>query len=294
MALFSTLTAQLAFQVDKKILALEEEDYVRLDLSAHEHVGSRAIALPKPNFLKSARQFAVAAMVIYLILFSITNAQAYSKILMANVEQIIIQRDALLTPATLEPMQTDPWTGDRVAAEPETALTAFEGETVAEDGLLNLALIPTSYENRLSIPSLDINAPIVEPTLGVDALVAKDWNTLEDQIRSTLLQGIVHYPGTAKPGKVGNAFFTGHSSNVFWEPSPYNTVFALLPKIEVGADVYITYDQKEFHYRVTDKYEVEPTDVSILKQGDEETLTLVTCTPVGTTLRRLVVTAELL
>src|SRR3989344_8566909 len=86
MALFSTLASRLAFQVDKKILELEEENYLRLDISAHQHTGAAVFALPGPSFFKQARQFAIAALLIYFALFVITNAAAYTKILMASVE----------------------------------------------------------------------------------------------------------------------------------------------------------------------------------------------------------------
>ncbi len=298
----TTLASRLAFQVDRKILLLEEENFVRLDLSAHEHSGAAVLALPKPSILPSlmpslstAKQFVGAALIIYLILFAITNASAYSKIIMANVTNAVLAQEASIEPLQLSAVALDPWTGTRAFehVEPERALEAFQGQPLSEDGLLSLNLVPTPYENRISIPSLNVNAPIVEPTLGVEALQAKDWGTLEDQIRSTLLQGVVHYPGTAEPGQTGNAFLTGHSSNVFWELSDYNTVFALLPQLEMGEDILINYKQKEYHYTVTAKREVTPDDVSILKQGNEKILTLVTCTPVGTTLKRLVVTAEL-
>jgi sortase A len=257
--------------VDRKILALEEESFVRLDLSAHE-----AVFWPRTMgrfaFLGTVKQFAFTALAIFVLLFSITNAPAYAKMIMASLQGPIAQK-----------MEE--------AATPELAVLPISG---ADDQLLALSLTPTSYDNRLQVPSLQINAPIVEPQLGLDALEAKDWNALEDQIRGSLLTGIAHYPGTAEPGKMGNAFYTGHSSNVLWEFSPYNTVFALLPKIEVGADIFITHEQEEFHYRVVSKKEVSPTDTSILKQGDQKNLTLMTCTPVGTALKRLVVTAELI
>ena len=276
MARFSTLASRLAFQVDKKILELEEENYMRLDISAHEHTGAAIFALPGPSFFKQARQFAGAALLIYFALFAITNAAAYTKILMAGIQQFTIT-------------ETMPETVSQTEIPLETLTDATQNNS-----LLALNLTPTVYENRLSIPSLNVNAPIIEPDLGIEALQTKDWNTLESQIRDTLLEGVVHYPGTAKPGKVGNAFLTGHSSNYIWEISDYNTVFALLPKIEIGADIRISYNQKEFLYRVIDKKEVKPDDVSILKQGDQKILTLMTCTPVGTTLKRLVVTAELI
>ena len=287
---FSTLVSRLAFQVDRKILALEEESYLRLDLSAHEVALLRMPAFPR---LGATKRFVVTALVIYLILFSLTNAPAYAKILQASIQHAELEQEANLTPLHLASMNTDPWTGVAFTEKPQEQALALLPAATTKDDLLGLSLTPTTYDDRIRVPSLNINAQVVEPQLGLDSLQAKDWNALEEQIRSSLLSGVVHYPGTAEPGKIGNAFFTGHSSNVLWEPSIYNTVFALLPDIEVGADIYITNDQKEFHYRVTEKKEVSPDDVSILKQGDKKTLTLMTCTPVGTALKRLVVTAEL-
>lgn len=287
---FSTLVSRLAFQVDRKILALEEESYLRLDLSAHE-----AALLRVPTFSRfgGVKRFGLTAVVIYIILFSLTNAPAYTKILQASLQHAELEQEANLTPLHLASFSTDPWTGKAfVEKAPEEALALLPAAPT-EEKLLALNLTPTTYDDRIRVPSLDINAQVVEPQLGLDSLQAKDWNSLEEQIRSSLLSGVVHYPGTAEPGKIGNAFFTGHSSNVLWEPSIYNTVFALLPDIEVGADIYVTNDQKEFHYRVISKKEVSPDDVSILKQGDQKILTLMTCTPVGTALKRLVVTAEL-
>ena len=211
---------------------------------------------------------------IFLLLFSVTNARSYSKIFAASVQQIFAPGQAL------EQEIFQPQEGDVTPTE--------------ENGFLPLDLTPSSFENRLSIPAIEVNAPIVEPELGVEALIGNDWNQLENQIRKALLQGIVHYPGTALPGQEGNAFFTGHSSNVFWEPSPYNSVFALLPRLQVGDDIFLTYNQIEYHYRVTSKEEVSPKNVEVLEQGNAKELTLMTCTPVGTVLRRLVVRAELI
>lgn len=287
---FSSLVSRLAFQVDRKILALEEESYLRLDLSAHEAVLLRAPVFSRFGGIK---RFAISAIAIYLVLFTLTNAPAYAKIISASIQHAQLEQEANLTPLHLASIQTDPWTGlaipEKAAEEALTILPAAP----TEDQLLALNMLPTTYDDRIRVPSLNINAQVVEPQLGLNSLQAKDWNALEKQIHSSLLSGVVHYPGTAEPGKIGNAFYTGHSSNVLWEPSLYNTVFALLPDIEVGADIYVTEDQKEYHYRVTSKKEVSPTDVSILKQGDGKMLTLMTCTPVGTTLKRLVVTAEL-
>ena len=273
------LTARLAFQVDRKILHAEEEDHYRADFSAHEKLKlphkpkARAIALPKLP-ISAIKRFALTAATIFMALFFLTNMSAYSQIFMANVQDYM---ESTTPPAntTEEPTETAPL-------------------IIPDDGILHLDITPTTYENQLRIPSINVDTRIVEPELGVESLLAEDWNQLEDQIRSSLLNGVVHYPGTAEPDQKGNFFLTGHSSNVFWEMSPYNTVFALLPRIQIDDDIYVTYDQTEYHYRVTDKKEVSPKDVSILAQGDNYIMTLMTCVPIGTTLKRLVIIAELI
>lgn len=106
---------------------------------------------------------------------------------------------------------------------------------------------------------------------------------------------MVRYPGTARPGEVGNAFIFGHSSNYPWVKSDYNDVFALLDNLQNGDEIIIFYNQKKYVYRVTDRAEVKPGDVKALESRDpnKKELSLMTCWPVGTTLKRLIVFAEL-
>jgi LPXTG-site transpeptidase (sortase) family protein len=263
-------TARLAFQADRKILHAEEEDHLRMDIPAHERL--RKFKHKRPSSAPTIKRFALTTAAIFLGLFFITNMSAYSQIIMANIKDYTAEQETM---------------GPVVPDEDEVAIP------LPEDGIFPLNITPTTYENQIRIPSIEVDSHFLEPELGIESLLSQDWNELENQIRSSLLQGIVHYPGTAEPGQKGNFFVTGHSSNVFWEVSPYNTIFALLPRIEVGADVFVTYEQNEYHYRVTETKEVGPNDVSILKQGSDSQMTLMTCTPVGTTLKRFVVTAEL-
>ncbi len=284
------LIRQLALQVDRRILHTEDADYVRMDISAHEHLMAAAVTLVRPtNTWEGVKSFAIASLVIYLGLFSITNAAAYSKIALSSVQDAVQNYEANIPVQSAAALTLDPWTQKILS----TTTAKNPTTTQPADDLAALLPTPASSNDRIVIPSLKVNAPVIEPSLGLEALKAQDFTTLEDQIHETLLQGVVHYPGTAEPGQKGNAFLTGHSSNVFWELSDYNTVFALLPKIKVGDDIYVTNNLTEYHYRVVDKKEVQPTDVSALQQGDDYKLTLVTCTPVGTTFRRLVVTALL-
>lgn len=146
-------------------------------------------------------------------------------------------------------------------------------------------------ENRIVIPKLGINAPIVRPSM--TSLLEKNWAGFEEDIQKALEDGIVHYPGSARPGQAGNFFLTGHSSYYPWAKGDYKEIFARLPELSVG-DTYFVYHNGDKHmYRIASKYEVKPTDVSVLDQPTGKRLsTLMTCTPVGTTLRRLIVQAE--
>ena len=139
--------------------------------------------------------------------------------------------------------------------------------------------------DRLAIPSLGLAVPLVY----VDT-------TDEVTFQHGLENGVVHYPGTAIPGERGNAYFFGHSSDYAFKAGHYKTVFAILPRIEVGAKVYIT-DRtgQQFVYTVTEKKIVEAKDVSVLGQpsSKQKILTLQTSWPLGTALKRYVVVGEL-
>ncbi len=140
--------------------------------------------------------------------------------------------------------------------------------------------------NRLKIPSLGVEAPLVEPEAAN-----------EDSYQKALQTGVVHFPGTAAVGELGNAYYFGHSSDFAFSKGDYKTVFALLPNIEMGAEIIVTnVDGLEFKYSVVSKKVVSNNDVSVLEQGDrsERLLSLQTSYPVGTALQRYVVVAKLI
>jgi LPXTG-site transpeptidase (sortase) family protein len=84
-----------------------------------------------------------------------------------------------------------------------------------------------------------------------------------------------------------------HSSNYLWIKSAYNTIGARLHELKAGDEYWVYYNGDRHRYIVKSTKEVSPSDVSVLDQpADERLSTLMTCTPVGTTLRRLVVVAQ--
>ncbi len=153
---------------------------------------------------------------------------------------------------------------------------------------LNIEISPS--DNRLIIPRINQNIPVVR--ISSESLIRRDWNALEKEMQGALQQGVVHYPGTSVPGESGNMAITGHSSYFPWDPGRFKDVFALLHEVIVGDKIVMYWEGKKYIYEVSDIKVVLPSDISILKQTPESTLTLITCTPVGTNLKRLVVTAK--
>ena len=88
----------------------------------------------------------------------------------------------------------------------------------------------------------------------------------------------------------------GHSTlPQFFDQKNYKTIFSTLPKLKVGSDIFVKYDGLEYTYRITKTYEVMPNELWVLRQDySRKTLKLITCVPPGTTLRRLIIEAELI
>lgn len=136
-------------------------------------------------------------------------------------------------------------------------------------------------------------APLIEiPKIKVSAPIVYEPSTAESAIQKSLQRGVVHYGNTPEPGQPGNSVIVGHSSNDWWEPGKYKFVFVLLDKMIVGDKFSINHKGKRYVYQVTSTKIVVPTDLSVLAQTDEPTVTLITCTPPGTSWKRLIIHAK--
>jgi LPXTG-site transpeptidase (sortase) family protein len=149
--------------------------------------------------------------------------------------------------------------------------------------------IDSEYNNDMyiDIESVGIKDIIITPNVE---------STNEEIYDQYLKRGVAHFRGTPLPGDGGNSFIYGHSSveNFFSRHQNLpETIFTRLENIDIGEDVYINRDNQRLHYIVRKKKIVEATDFSILEtQGDKETVTLMTCWPLGIGTKRLVVVAE--
>ncbi len=130
------------------------------------------------------------------------------------------------------------------------------------------------------ISKIDVKAPIT-------------WNGNSDNTQELLKKGVVHIEGSAMPGVPGNVFITGHSSDLPWAEGDYKTVFALLDKVENGDEIVIRNQGQDLVYKVYNKQVVNKDEVGNYITSDKsQSLTIMTCYPVGSNWKRLIVQAE--
>jgi sortase A len=137
---------------------------------------------------------------------------------------------------------------------------------------------------------------LIIPKINVDVPVFYDIPNTYDSLMSAMAKGVAQFviPGASShPGQVGNTVISGHSSNDLFDTGDYKFIFAQLDKLNVGDTIYANYNSVRYTYIVTKKQVVDPNDVSsLVYPTTKPILTLLTCTPVGTSLNRLLVTAE--
>ena len=130
---------------------------------------------------------------------------------------------------------------------------------------------PISKNNLLEIPRLNMSE-----TINTGTSV------------SELKKGAWQLPGTSTPDKKSNTVIVGHR---FTYDGP--GVFYFLDKIQVNDRLNVSWQGKEYTYKVASIKVVPPSEVSVQAPTDKPQLTLYTCTPIYTATERLVITAPL-
>jgi len=135
--------------------------------------------------------------------------------------------------------------------------------------------LPLSGDNvlRLIIPLIGIDVPIVLAQTSDEFLVQKD-----------LEKGVVRYPNSN--------VILGHSSAYPWYKGDYGSVFSLLNKLEQGTKILIYSNNNKFTYKVLDKKIDMPKNFNL--ENDDSIIYLVSCWPVSTNWKRIVIKAQLL
>ena len=140
-------------------------------------------------------------------------------------------------------------------------------------------------DNRLMIPKINVDVPI---NFGIP----NDTNS----INAAMEKGVAQFsiPGaSAMPGEIGNLVITGHSAGDIYSNNQYKFIFSGLERLTQGDLIYIDYQGVRYTYSVTGMETVEPSNVgALVYETDKPMLTLVTCTPLGTSRYRLLISAE--
>jgi LPXTG-site transpeptidase (sortase) family protein len=197
--------------------------------------------------------------------FLLFNAQAYFKV------QTLAESNAATPGVYLASAAATPAPTPEVAAATPTPEVAIAPAVVpVKNG------IPS---NTLSFADFSISAPVI-------------WDVpLNGDIYTRLEKGLVHIEGTANPGEKGTVAIFGHSSHYPWAKGSYKTVFAPILKAKVGQTIQVSKGSTVYTYTVSKVYVINPDQMSVLNSSNESVLKLITCTPLGTSLKRHVVEA---
>lgn len=138
----------------------------------------------------------------------------------------------------------------------------------------NVKVLPYNYSSfySLSIPKLGIENAVVT--------VAGD----------DLAKSLIQYTGPP-PGNLGNVVIFGHSTLTWlYNPKNYKSIFTKLPDLEKDDEILVMFDNITYRYKVSDMKITSPNDLTVLEQNNNyQYITLITCVPPGTYLRRLIV-----
>ena len=117
-----------------------------------------------------------------------------------------------------------------------------------------------------------------------------EGKVLQGESSLTMDKGFWHFPISAFPGEKGNMVTIGHR---FMNLPPNRDSFFNLDQTKIGEKIVISHQEGVYTYIVVDKKEVEPNDLSVVQETEDYRLTLITCTPLWTSQKRLVIIAKL-
>lgn len=158
----------------------------------------------------------------------------------------------------------------------------IEPQNIVVDPTVSVQVGP---ESKLIIPKINVDVPVIY-NVGND----------HDSQMAAMENGVAHFaiPGASSvPGQIGNTAIAGHSSNDLFSAGDYKFVFAQLEKLETGDMLYANYGGVRYSYTITKKEIVAPSEVSKLTYPtDKPIITLITCWPLGTANKRILITGE--
>ena len=159
--------------------------------------------------------------------------------------------------------------------------------------LADKEFVNTDITSNTEIVFVDKSFGIYIPKIQTNASVIADVDTTNpSEYLSALEKGIAHAKGTSYPNEKGNVFLFAHSAVDFYNQRNYSVYFYLLSELESGDKIYVSYDGKMYQYSVLETKIVSKTDTQYMGEYlEQDTLTLMSCWPSGTNLKRIIVIA---
>lgn len=159
---------------------------------------------------------------------------------------------------------------------------SINSEVKSDKGEINAEGDGFKGRNMIYIPSIEVKAPIV-------------WD-VDDKSESNILEnlkhGIVRLPQSGYPDDEKEIILIGHSSGVTGNIGDYDDVFSLISELKNGDLITINYQGEIFNYNMFDRKIIKAKIDYNQFLKDESTLNLVTCWPIGTNFKRLIVIAK--
>ncbi len=137
---------------------------------------------------------------------------------------------------------------------------------------------PEIKQFGIKIDKIEVLAPVIQDVDDNDRSIYME----------ELKKGVAHCKGTALPKTDDNIFIFGHSSTVAGT-EPYADVFARLGELEIEDSIIIYFKDEQIEYTIFEKKVFEENDSSFTLPTGKEQLTLMTCWPIGSNAKRLVI-----
>ena len=255
--------------------------------------------LPK-RFLKEMKTILVIFAVTFVWMLLFTNANVFFSfdrgVENSNVEwtEETVQTDNTIS------TQVDDSTRKKV--ELEAILSQYDWNEVIQKNTtetiqnsLELKMKEYSFDfnvvpptNRIIIWKINLDVPIVDSKYKNESDFTQ-WNFTEE-----LENGVVKYPTTPAPWKLGNTLIFWHTSQEWRQKNPYWTVFSKIPNLELWDEITVIRWWKLYKYKIIEKIVVSPknVDAQYKKYQNGDYITLMWCYPIWRTDKRMMITAE--
>ncbi|MGI6484492.1 MAG: sortase [Candidatus Dojkabacteria bacterium] len=174
----------------------------------------------------------------------------------------------------------------------ETFITLLTTISPTPDKFKTEEFSANSIEESIKSTDIILDTKLLEElntTLSIDNVLI-EGRVFQGTSSQTMDLGFWHFPISKYPGQKGNAVIIGHR---FLNLPPAKDTFFNLDKVKIGDEIVLKHDEGEWKYIVTETNIVDENDISVVKDTDDYRLTLITCTPLWTSEKRLVVIAKL-